>query len=177
MLNANAEDHFAFFVVWSLISLQTVNVLRSGRRKTLLRVLIFNGLWQTRNRVHLVSGKLRKIKVAIIWLVERVNMSSVGFVLTNGKTMGKPLEAITNATSLKSFKKMISSWANKRRLRKRSMNFRDTCFTSKGTTTITKLKSMPETCCQWLRARWSCCISIKTTLFKSSNFCTMHALL
>ena len=66
MLNVNVEGHFAFFVVQSLISLQTVNVLRSGRRKTPLRVQIFNGLWQTRNRVHLVSDKLKKIKVAII---------------------------------------------------------------------------------------------------------------
>ena len=66
MLNAIAEDPFVFFVVWSRISLQTVNVPRNGSKKIPLRVQIYNGLSQTRNSVRNVSDKLRKTKVAII---------------------------------------------------------------------------------------------------------------
>jgi len=66
MFNAIAELHFVSLAVRSRISRQTVKVPSSGRKRTTLRAQIFNGFSQTRKRVHLVSDKLRKIKVAFI---------------------------------------------------------------------------------------------------------------
>lgn len=66
MCNAIAELRFASHVVWIRISRQTAKVLSSGGKRIPLKAQIFNGFLQTRKLVHLVSDKLRKIKVAFI---------------------------------------------------------------------------------------------------------------
>ena len=152
-----------------------MNAQRSGKRKTTLRVQICNGFSQTRKHVPNVSDKLRKIKVAFIWLAERAGMSSVGYVLATGWSTANIQEVIGTVTSLKSFKKMISLWRSSRKLKKQNTIFRDTCSTLNDMIIIKNPRSMPKICCRIFKAKWDSFMRLKIFLCKSSSFSTTRA--
>ena len=66
MYSANVETNFASDVAWSLIGHVIVQLHKIGKLRTLMKVKISLGLWQTLNNVRIAENQLRKIKVAII---------------------------------------------------------------------------------------------------------------
>lgn len=79
-LCALVEVHSVSNAGMNLISRRTAELLRDGKRRTLRRVQIYNGLLQTRRHARDVKDQSRKIKGAITWNANPVDMISVGFV-------------------------------------------------------------------------------------------------
>lgn len=139
LLTVSAGLHSASNAPRKCMHPQTVKWLSSGKSRTPVKVKILIGYWQTLRIAPTPNARVRlkKTKVVTICSASYATKNSVGFVLATGRSTIQTLEAITNAINSKMTNKKTQRW------RMQSSSCKDTCSTSKDTTTMRSRRNTP----------------------------------
>ena len=143
--SASVEVHSAFSVALSPISRLTVRWHWHGKRRTTQRAQICSGSWPTQRPARNAKSPSRRIRAVITWLAQAAATSFVGSASEAGKSMVLHQVDTTNATSLRRFKRMISSRKNSRKSKTQGTNCSATCFTLSAMITTERARSTRAT--------------------------------